>query len=245
VLSYYAHPHGPCRGTIYIALSAVSSNPNFCSINLDSGTATYHLKALTNEDFEKWMKIIRKYVNISKELQLNDPEYPKMTSPRQSTDFERRQSIYIKRQSLLLDRRNSLHRDPQSFFRLNNKLDEDIGKIYGTFNNMDNGFRNIKEVLDHFKNSVENLTSPGNTRQGPNAEGKFRLKKFPLSLQRGNQRHSFFLIFVFYINIHQSIHLSIHPSIHLFIYFLIYRLTYIGPIIITTNFNSNITGSNL
>jgi len=186
VLSYYAHPHGPCRGTIYIALSAVSSNANFCSINLDSGTATYHLKALTNEDFGKWMKIIRKYVNISKELQLNDPEYPKMTSPRQSTDFERRQSIYIKRQSLLLDKRNSLHRDPQSFFRLNNKLDEDLGKIYGVFNSMDNGFKDIKEILDHFKISVENPISPGNTRQGPNAEGKFRLKKFPLSLQRGS-----------------------------------------------------------
>src|SRR5688572_9675707 len=146
ILSYYAQPNGPCRGTIYIVLSAVSSSANFRSINLDSGTATYHLKALTNDDFDKWMKIIRKYVNISKELQLTDPEYPKMTSPRQSTDFERRQSMYIKRQSLLLDRRNSLHRDPQSLFRLNNKLDEDIGKIYRVFTSMDNNFRSIKEI---------------------------------------------------------------------------------------------------
>src|SRR4051812_24080817 len=145
ILSYYAHPNGPCRGTIYIVLSAVSSSANFRSINLDSGTATYHLKALTNDDFDKWMKIIRKYVNISQENQLNGPEYPKMTFPRQSTDFERRQSIYIKRQSLL-DKRNSIHRDPQSFFRLNNKMDEDHGKIFGVFNSMDNSFRTIKEV---------------------------------------------------------------------------------------------------
>jgi len=144
------------------------------------------LKALTNDDFDRWMLIIRKYVNISKELQLNDPQYPKMTSPRQSMDFERRQSIYLRRQSLI-DKRNSLHRDSQGFFRLNNRLDEDLGKLYAAFNSMDDSFRVLKEILDHFKISVgNNSSSPGNARQSPGAEGKFRLKKFPRSLQRGN-----------------------------------------------------------
>jgi len=171
-------------------LSAVSHNANSRSINLDSGTVTIHLRALTNEDFDKWIKIIRKYVDISKENQLNDPDYPKMTSPRHSIDFERRQSIYVKRQSLLLDRRNSLHKDPQGFFRLNNKLDEDFGKIYDVFNSMDNGFKAMKDLLDQFKIFVESPSSPGNTRQSPGLEGKFRLKKF--SLQRGNERYDIF-----------------------------------------------------
>ncbi|CAG8487334.1 10071_t:CDS:2 [Funneliformis caledonium] len=183
VLSHFVHPHGPCRGTIHIALSAVSSSANFLSINLDSGTSTYHLKALTNDDFDRWMIVIRKYVNISKDLQLNDPAYPKMTSPRQSMDFERRQSIYLKRQSLL-EKRNSLHRDTQGFLRMNNKMDEDLGKLYGAFNSMDDNFRSIKELLDHLKISVESPSSPVITRS-PGVEGKFRLKKFPITRQRG------------------------------------------------------------
>ncbi|CAG8490270.1 5112_t:CDS:2 [Diversispora eburnea] len=180
ILSYFQHPHGPCRGTIHIVLSTVSSNQQFRSIHLDSGTATYHMKALTNEQFDEWMTVIRKYVNISKERQLHDPDYTR-TSSRQSGDFERRQSLYFKRQSLL-EKRHSIKNDPQIFIR-QNKLDEDIGKIYETFNGMDNGFRTLNELLDNLKSVTEIPPAPIQTKPHPTAEGKFRIK---FSLPRGN-----------------------------------------------------------
>lgn len=176
ILSYYQHPHGPCRGTIHIVLSTVSSNQAFRSIHLDSGTTTYHLKALTNEQFDEWMMVIRKYVNISKERQLHNPDYSKVTSPRQSGDFERRQSLYFKRQSIL-EKRHSINRgnDPQVLVR-QNKLDEDIGKIYEVFNGMDDGFRTLNELLDDLKSSIEMPPTPSKPNSA--TEGKFRIKKF-------------------------------------------------------------------
>nr|CAG8548579.1 1402_t:CDS:2 [Entrophospora candida] len=186
ILSYYQFPDGPCRGSIHIAFSAVSSSQPYRSITLDSGTATYHFKTLTDEEFESWMSFIRKYINLSKDLQILDSEYPIISSPRQSTEFERHQSIYRKRQSLierrqsLIKRRHSLTRDPQAFFR-SNKLEEDLGKIYDHLNSMDDKFNNIDETLETLKNSIESPASPfAIPKASPSVEGKFRLKKFTL-----------------------------------------------------------------
>ncbi|CAJ0841986.1 621_t:CDS:10 [Entrophospora sp. SA101] len=186
ILSYYQFPDGPCRGSIHIAFSAVSSSQPYRSITLDSGTATYHFKTLTDEEFESWMSFIRKYINLSKDLQILDSEYPIISSPRQSTEFERHQSIYRKRQSLierrqsLIKRRHSLTRDPQAFFR-SNKLEEDLGKIYDHLNSMDDKFNTIDETLETLKNSIESPVSPfAIPKASPSVEGKFRLKKFTL-----------------------------------------------------------------
>ncbi|CAG8452433.1 12538_t:CDS:2 [Ambispora gerdemannii] len=185
VMSYYQRPQAPCRGTIHIELSAVSSNRQFRSINMDSGTATYQLKALTDDAFDNWMTVIRKYVKQSKERQLIDPDYPKtLTSPRQSVDLSKRQ----KRQSIF-ERRQSLYRgDAQSLFR-RSRVDneEDVMKIYEVFNNMDQNFQSIKELLEILKNATEPPFSPNPQTRLPNHnDGKFRLKKFPIpiSLQR-------------------------------------------------------------
>ncbi|CAG8780833.1 12283_t:CDS:2, partial [Cetraspora pellucida] len=158
VLSYYQHPHSPCRGKIHIVLSTVASSQSHRSIHLDSGTATYHLRALTNEEFDAWMTVIRKYVNLSNEKQFNDLEYPRASFYQQPGEIERLQSLYFKRQGLL-ERRQSLNKSiDQQNGLLPNNLDEDLGKIYGVFNNMDNEFKIIKENLDILKSAIENLT---------------------------------------------------------------------------------------
>ncbi|CAG8513805.1 2651_t:CDS:2 [Racocetra fulgida] len=139
------------QGKIHIVLSTVSSSQSYRSIHLDSGTATYHLKALTNEEFDAWMTVIRKYVNLSNEKQFNDLEYHRASFYQQPGEIERLQSLYFKRQGLL-ERRQSLNKtiDQQNGL-LQNNLDEDLGKIYGVFNNMDNEFKMIKENLDALK----------------------------------------------------------------------------------------------
>ncbi|CAG8526858.1 2634_t:CDS:2 [Dentiscutata heterogama] len=187
ILSYYQHPNSLCRGTIHIALSTISSNQSYRAIHMDSGTVTYHFKAFTDDEFDEWMTVIRKYVNLSNERQFYDPEYPRATS-RQSGDFERRQSLYFKRQSLM-EKRQSINKngDIPSYF-IQNNLDEDLGKIYAVFNNMENEFKNIESELDIFKNAIENQVPnvhSKSTQPSPNIEGKPR-KKFTLPLQRGS-----------------------------------------------------------
>ncbi|CAG8443415.1 11454_t:CDS:2 [Ambispora leptoticha] len=185
VMSYYQHPQAPCRGTIHIEQSAVSSNQTFRSINMDSGTATYQLKALTDVDFDNWMTIIRKYVKQSKERQLIDPDYPKtLTSPRQSVELTKRQSVY-KRQTAFEKRQSNYRGDAQSLFRISRADSDDVTKIYESFKSMDQSFRSIKELLEILKHTTEPHLSPNSQTRSPNNnDGKFRLKKFPISLQR-------------------------------------------------------------
>ncbi|KAG9288503.1 hypothetical protein G9A89_015709 [Geosiphon pyriformis] len=182
VMSYYQYPEAPCRGTIHIGLSAVSSSQSSRSINMDSGTATYQLKALTNEDFDSWIAVIRKYVQQSKERQLTDPDYTNtLTSPRQSMDLSRRSSVY-KRQSLIRG-------DSLNLFRLGRvENDDELNKIYAAFSNMDHGFRTVQEYLELLKTATtEPPPSPNpQPRLNLNQDGKFRLKKFPISLQKAN-----------------------------------------------------------
>ncbi|KAF0424583.1 Oxysterol-binding protein-domain-containing protein [Gigaspora margarita] len=187
LLSYYLHPNSLCRGTIHIALSTISSNQPYRAIHMDSGTVTYHFKAFTDNEFDEWMSAIRNYINLSNERQFYDPEYPRAVS-RQSGDLERRQSLYFKRQSLMEKRQSiSKNGDIQSYF-IQNSLDEDLGKIYAVFNNMDNEFKTIENDLDNFKNVIENQVPNGHSKPAqpsPNIEGKPR-KKFTLPLQRGS-----------------------------------------------------------
>ncbi|CAG8646931.1 20195_t:CDS:2, partial [Cetraspora pellucida] len=185
-LSYYQHPDSNCRGTIHIALSAVSSIQSTRLIHMDSGTVTYHFKAFTDKEFDEWMTVIRKYINLSNERQFCDPEYPRVAS-QHSGDLERRQSLYFKRQSLMEKRQSISKNGDISGYFLQNNLDEDLKKIYSVFNNMENEFKTIENDLDIFKNAIENQIPNGHPKSAqpsPNIEGKPR-KKFTLPLQRG------------------------------------------------------------
>lgn len=47
------------RDQLYLSNAAFSSSPSNRSIHVDSGTATFHLRALTEVDYQKWMDALR------------------------------------------------------------------------------------------------------------------------------------------------------------------------------------------
>ncbi|KAG5457472.1 MAG: Pleckstrin homology domain-containing protein, partial [Olpidium bornovanus] len=63
-LSYYKSPGAYCRGSVQIAFSAVSVHPSQRLIHIDSGSTIYHLKCLTQTEYQAWMSIIRKYYAV-------------------------------------------------------------------------------------------------------------------------------------------------------------------------------------
>ncbi|KAJ3371761.1 hypothetical protein GGF31_002740 [Allomyces arbusculus] len=60
-LAYFKFPAGFCRGSIPIALSAISVDLDHRIINIDSGTSLWHLRALTRDDYDKWLAVIKRY----------------------------------------------------------------------------------------------------------------------------------------------------------------------------------------
>lgn len=58
-LSYSFEPGQPDRDEIFLPHAAISSTPGRRDIHIDAGTATFHIKCLTVEDFNKWMSAFR------------------------------------------------------------------------------------------------------------------------------------------------------------------------------------------
>ncbi|KAI8066541.1 Oxysterol-binding protein-domain-containing protein [Gongronella butleri] len=59
-LSYSVDPYGIKRGSIQVILTTMTIYPKQRTIHMDTGTTIYHLKALTKEDFEKWVEVLRR-----------------------------------------------------------------------------------------------------------------------------------------------------------------------------------------
>lgn len=59
VLSYSTSPGSVIRGSIQIIVSTISYNPKLRQIHIDSGTMIYHLKTLTEEDFNSWSEALK------------------------------------------------------------------------------------------------------------------------------------------------------------------------------------------
>ncbi|CAO0800572.1 unnamed protein product [Mucor circinelloides] len=58
VLSYSTSQNSVTRGSIQILVSTISYNPNLRQINIDSGTMLYHLKTLTEADYDLWQSAL-------------------------------------------------------------------------------------------------------------------------------------------------------------------------------------------
>ncbi|KAG2190375.1 hypothetical protein INT46_002356 [Mucor plumbeus] len=58
VLSYSTSQNSVIRGSIQILVSTISYNPNLRQINIDSGTMLYHLKTLTESDYDLWQSAL-------------------------------------------------------------------------------------------------------------------------------------------------------------------------------------------
>ncbi|TCD67530.1 hypothetical protein EIP91_012284 [Steccherinum ochraceum] len=61
-LAYSFHPNLPIRDHIQLNHAAISSAPGRKDIHIDSNTATFHIKCLSQEDFTKWMSAFRKFI---------------------------------------------------------------------------------------------------------------------------------------------------------------------------------------
>ncbi|KAG0224911.1 hypothetical protein BGW41_004914 [Actinomortierella wolfii] len=59
VLSYSKDQHGPCRGKVHLVLSTVTVTQASNMIHIDTGTMLYHLKALSEEDYKTWTRVIK------------------------------------------------------------------------------------------------------------------------------------------------------------------------------------------
>ncbi|KAF1801489.1 Oxysterol-binding protein-domain-containing protein [Mucor lusitanicus] len=60
VLSYSVRNGDIKRGSLQIMLATISIAPKQRTIHIDSGTTTFHLKALSADDFDQWLSCIRK-----------------------------------------------------------------------------------------------------------------------------------------------------------------------------------------
>lgn len=59
VLSYSFHPGEPARDQVLLAQAAIATASGRKDIHIDSSTATFHIKCLSSEDFNKWMSAFR------------------------------------------------------------------------------------------------------------------------------------------------------------------------------------------
>jgi hypothetical protein len=67
LLSYAFEPGQPIRDQIFLHQAAISTAPGRKDIHIDSSTATFHIKCLSTEDFDKWLSAFRypRYYSVS------------------------------------------------------------------------------------------------------------------------------------------------------------------------------------
>ncbi|CAE6462835.1 unnamed protein product [Rhizoctonia solani] len=73
VLSYSFDPKSPMRDSILLRHASLSSSERRRDIHIDSGTSTFHVRALTHDDFSLWIGSCRKFVNVSGEIEQEEP----------------------------------------------------------------------------------------------------------------------------------------------------------------------------
>ncbi|CAE6504196.1 unnamed protein product [Rhizoctonia solani] len=73
VLSYSFDPKSPMRDSILLRHASLSSSELRRDIHIDSGTSTFHVRALTQDEFNLWIGSCRKFVNISGEIVQEEP----------------------------------------------------------------------------------------------------------------------------------------------------------------------------
>lgn len=70
VLSYSTSQGSVTRGSIQILVATISYNPKLRQIHIDSGTMIYHLKTLTEGDYDTWCSALK---NIRTHIDENPP----------------------------------------------------------------------------------------------------------------------------------------------------------------------------
>lgn len=72
ILAYSIRQGDHVRDEMPLSNAAFSSSPANRSIHVDSGTATFHLRALTQSDYEQWMSALRKFIATPRPMSAAD-----------------------------------------------------------------------------------------------------------------------------------------------------------------------------
>jgi hypothetical protein len=91
LLSYSFEPGQPIRDQISLHHAAISTAPGRKDIHIDSNIATFHIKCLSTEDFNKWMMAFRSAFDVS---------YGVIDHLTQTTHVESSFSLELKREGL-------------------------------------------------------------------------------------------------------------------------------------------------
>ncbi|KAG9128107.1 hypothetical protein FRC07_004723 [Ceratobasidium sp. 392] len=92
VLSYSFDPKSPMRDSILLRHASLSSSQRRRDIHIDSGTSTFHVRALTQDDFDVWIGSCRKFVNVTGEIE-EPPAEPTTRHPGHSRSYSRAATI--------------------------------------------------------------------------------------------------------------------------------------------------------
>lgn len=93
VLSYATSQQSVIRGSIQILVSTITYKPNLRQIHIDSGTMIYHLKSLTESDYEQWQAALMDIRKKNGETDLMPPsvdDVPKRLSRMQDNTSSKR-----------------------------------------------------------------------------------------------------------------------------------------------------------
>lgn len=93
VLSYATSQQSVIRGSIQILVSTITYKPNLRQIHIDSGTMIYHLKSLTESDYEQWQTALMDIRKKNGETDLMPPsvdDVPKRLSRMQDNTSSKR-----------------------------------------------------------------------------------------------------------------------------------------------------------
>ena len=81
ILAYYSTPESSARGVINVANATVSKVPSTCSIIIDSGSQIFRLKALNQEDYFHWIRVINKFKGSKAQVRhISNSELSKINS---------------------------------------------------------------------------------------------------------------------------------------------------------------------
>ncbi|CCA69158.1 related to OSH3-Member of oxysterol-binding protein family [Serendipita indica DSM 11827] len=107
ILSYSLRQGDEIRDQLHLINAVFSSSPSQRSIHVDSGISTFHLRALTETDYEKWMSALRQFITMPRPMSAMDGTL------RHSTNYARTVNFSIghatKMNALLDDMEKTLH----------------------------------------------------------------------------------------------------------------------------------------
>ncbi|GAA97984.1 uncharacterized protein L969DRAFT_84529 [Mixia osmundae IAM 14324] len=69
VLSYAVNPNSRVRASLFVGLASIVRSSKNKTITIDSGSTIFHCRALSDQDFEKWTKALRRFIGTADDKQ--------------------------------------------------------------------------------------------------------------------------------------------------------------------------------